>query len=906
MRSGIAHLALAVAFLLGAAPRPLTGQASGAGLAGTVRDSTGNPIASAEVEARDQATGHAYLARTGARGNFWIPALPPSRYRVTARSIGHAPIRMPPLELPVGRTITMDLVLPAAAQELDELEVTARPAQLEATRSDVSFVLDRQRITNLPEESRSFIDLALLSPGATAPTSQAEGTPPVHLGGLNSYSVGVLVDGGSIIGPTIHGMSANFPLLAIQEFEVLTSGYSAEYGQAASGVINTVTRRGTNRWELEGFGLFRDRRLNALGEFEVNKPAYRREHWGFAAGGPLARDRTHAFVAAERRTEDQFGVVETGGLFPSSEGSFALPRERSLIFARLDHRLTANHELTLRYGGQVFESRGEIGFAPSCASLGFTSATMGTASFGTADRSQSHSLLLRNRWAISGGVLSEATINLVAGSSRRDRLHDGPALIYRSLCDGGNFLAWDHSDYRLDLQEAFSREVSGATGIHRLRVGAFVGLVGTRPRVFNVGNGVFHFDSDTASLPSRFNQPTNHPIGTDESNVQLGFFVQDNWSLSDRLTLNLGLRYDAETNGTNQGNVPDSLVLGLPFVSATPRPVDRDNLAPRLGFAWDPAGRGRTVIRGTFGLYYDQLAIWYASLERPVLPRVAINPGTTIIDSIPPEAFLPMPPGGRLIGIMDSIMETPFTRQFTLGVEHLFGSGTRLRVDGMLIQGRNLIFSQVRNRIFPPRQYPQFNPITQIRALGEAEARILTVAASRAWPWGRLEASYTLADRKTTVESWLDIVPVPDTTTDFSGELGPSNWDERHRLVVLAEAQLPWRVGLGLKSVYASARPWTVLSGEDPNMDDVFNDRPAGVGRNSERGPDYFRVDLGLRKDVPVGWATGELVLNVYNLFNRTNLHPGSVQQSQQSKLFGQALAALPKRQVEVGIRARF
>jgi hypothetical protein len=194
-----------------------------------------------------------------------------------------------------------------------------------------------------------------------------------------------------------------------------------------------------------------------------------------------------------------------------------------------------------------------------------------------------------------------------------------------------------------------------------------------------------------------------------------------------------------------------------------------------------------------------------------------------------------------------------------------------------------------------------------LRNLGEANARILMTRVRRAFGWGSLDLSYTLADRKATVDRWFDFVStVPDTSSDFSSEYGPADWDERHRVVFLGDAVLPFRIDAELKAIYSSARPYTAIEGTDLNGDRILNDRPPGEGRNARRGPDFFRVDVGLGWTFPVGGAKVRVQANVYNLLNRTNLNPSSVVTTVDSPLFGTAVTAFARRQVEIGTQLSF
>ncbi len=242
------------------------------------------------------------------------------------------------------------------------------------------------------------------------------GSAGSSVGALNARSLGVLVDGADFTEPAFGELSGSVPLLAIQEFEVIQTQFSAEFGRAASGVINAVTRRGGNEFSFEAFGLYRHKSLNALGEFETAKPDFNRSHWGLAAGGPIVRDRTHFFGVFERRVQNDFATVNTGGVFPTLEGTFKTPLTDNLLFARLDHRFNASHDLSVRYSGEIGEQLGQIGGTSSLEQGAFNQLDV-------------HSVLATHRWAVSASAINEVRFHVLRRESRIVKTTAGPAFI---------------------------------------------------------------------------------------------------------------------------------------------------------------------------------------------------------------------------------------------------------------------------------------------------------------------------------------------------------------------------------------------------------------------------------------------------------------------------------------------
>ena len=491
---------------------PLAAQTPTAALTGLIRDSIGNPLPSAEVVVENTATGYDYRGQANATGRYWLRALPPGRYQITARTLGFRAVTRQGVTLSVGQTATLDFALPEAAVMLEPLVVVGGQRLMETTQADVSFVLDRHEIDIVPEESRAFMDLALLAPGATHTPGAADGVASNGIGALSPYYVGVLLDGGSLIGGELNEYTGGVPLLAIQEFEVLTSSYSAEFGKAASGIVNAISRRGSNELTIEGFGLYRHRSINALGEFEQTKPEFNRTNWGVAVGGPIQRDRTHLFLALERKAENSFSTVETGGIWPQYEGTFKTPFNDNLLFARIDHRPTAAHELTLRYTGDISDRRSEVG-------------GLRAEERGVDRRQRMHSVLIAHR-ATFGSVLNELRLHVLRQEDVREPLSDGPAFDFPSLWRGGDWTSWNILNHRVELIEKLSLVTTGATGTHRVTVGAQGSLVDVDDISTGWTNGLFVFDEDGDTQPASLHLSFD-PFVANETNVQLGAFVED-------------------------------------------------------------------------------------------------------------------------------------------------------------------------------------------------------------------------------------------------------------------------------------------------------------------------------------------------------------------------------------------
>jgi Carboxypeptidase regulatory-like domain/TonB dependent receptor-like, beta-barrel len=881
-------------------PGSTVAQSSTAAVTGVVQDSLARPLAGVEIVATNERTGFSYSGLSDEDGRYLLRGLAPGTYDMAAKRLGLASAPRARVVLPVGSTKTLHLTLSTRPEEIAGITVVGSAPLMETTQSDFSHSLSPEDIASIPLESRDFVGLAAVAPGATAAPPDPAAVASTSVGALGAFSLGIQVDGGNFTIAALNEQPGNIPLLAIQEFEVLTSTYAAEFGQAASGVVNAVTRTGGNRLSVEAFALYRNRALNARGVGEAEKPQYNRVHLGAAVGLPIVRDRTHLFVAVESKIENNFATVETGGVFPSLEGTFKTPLRQQLLFARIDHRPSDRDEWMLRVTGDVSTRRTDVGASDECSLLG---GQVGAQEFGSDFKQRMVSALgsYRRRTGVTG--LSESRIQVMRFVPERQSMSEAPALVHPSVCSGGNTNPFKGGNWRVELGQDVSWVARGWGGSHHLKAGLSASWVKVEGRLGGLTNGAFNFASDVDPLPRLYIKHLEADE-TERENWQLGAFLQDEWRASADLTLQLGLRYDIETGIAARGISPE-VVGGLPFLSGEPRPVDANNISPRLGIAWTPGGDINTVVRGGFGLFFNQYLLWPAANESLAGLRAFVrNPGTTDPDLVVIDTSAVMPaayPGGNE-------RSAPVSRQVTLGIERVLPWQAVLRIDGLWVQAWNQPLARELQRFGPPR-YPQHSIVWQVLNRGEATGKQVTIGLRKRFDGGRFNVHYTLASRETTTDRWADFSAQNDPDVEiFDGEFGPAAWDERHRVVALAEALFPVGVVGSMKAVYSSARPYTALldfPANDINLDGKPNDRPSGESRNARRGPDYFVVDLGLRRAIQIGASQVSIVANVYNLLNRSNLLPNSVVGVVSSPQFGQALGAHAKRQVEVGLFVR-
>jgi outer membrane receptor protein involved in Fe transport len=731
-----------------------------------------------------------------------------------------------------------------------------------------------------------------------------------------------LVDGASANDDAADLPGTFYSQEVIREFQVVTAGGIAEFGRASAGIVNIITRSGSNRWAGRGYVFFRDDAFDAKNPLAPAKDPLRQWQYGASLGGPIERDRTFLFANVEQTRLDSSSVITIqpanvgavnagldaiGYRGPRIEtGLFATGYDTTNVFLKLDHRLSEKALLTARYSyyGIASENARNVG-------------GLNAVSRGTALENTDHTLAVNAVVTPSSRLVNETRLLYTRsrlGAPPNDLT--GPAVNIAGVASFGT-ATFSPTVRDIDLYQ-LSNVTTLARGAHSLKGGAE--LLWNRLRIEFPGalQGVYTFSSLPSFLAARY-VTYQQAFGEAEqlqSNPNLGFFVQDEWRLRRDLTVNAGLRYDLQF-------LPD------------PIETDQDNLSPRLGVAWSPGG-GRTVVRASVGLFYDRIPLRATSnaLQRDGTKyRVAVLPFGQAGAPVFPDV-LPAFPEGLLASIttIDPGIENASAWRTGVQVDRELGANTALSVGYVGVRTSGLILSRNVNvptlsaaeaaaRGIPNlgRPDPRWANISRFGSLGEARYDGMVVSFRRRFTRsvsGRV--SYTLS--KAEDDAGNAFFFTPQDSNDIAGEWGPSDNDQRHRLVVSGSVEGPadltgfWRVlrGFTLSGVfsYGSALPFNVLTGTDRNNDTSVNDRPAGVGRNSERGFDFASLDLRLAKRFALGRRGGiEALVEGFNVLNRANYQlpngtfgPGPTPRAG----FGQPTQAADPRQIQFGLRVDF
>jgi hypothetical protein len=909
-------LAIALAALLAAAPG--FAQGTTGTLAGSVTDEQGLAVPGVNVTATNSATGFSRSATSDASGNYVLPGLPVGAYDVKADLTGFAGQSRKGIAVNVAATSSLDFRM-AVAGGSEELTVVAEAPLIDVRDSGVGEIVTTTQIENLPLNGRQFGNLAGLVPGVslgyhTDPTKSTQFAP--QAGGGGGRNINYQIDGGDNNDDTVGGLVQNFPLDSIGEFNFQTQRFKAEYGRANGGTLSVVTKSGTNEFRGSVFNYFRDKSLNSITETEklneVDKGEYRKFQYGGSLGGPIVRDRTHFFVSAERLQQDTQQSVSTGGLFPDKDGVFDLPFRENIAVAKLTHQINPEHYLSVRYG---YNDNSQVyGASPSSP----------PESWGD-NKNKFHSANLNLNSVLGNGRLNEFTFQFSYFLNTITERSTDPSEIFPS----GVFIGQNNNTPQSTEQHKyqFRDDFTLNRGDHEWKVGVNFINEPVLDITFSTGQSPYyvHLADDRNSPISSITYNGAIPGGAPGNqakipNKQYGFYVQDTWRATDRLTLDLGVRYDLVTGfAFEQGDNPVFAELqalgrsGFFEQSGFPCPCpgfedfgkepaeDRNNIAPRAGFTFDTRGDGSLVIRGGAGRYYDfaytNANILFAVVSaQSAFGQVYSHDDTAGIRN-PDGSFYrvgqPLPPN-QLTDISrphfnhaaSPRIKQPYTDQANLGFSKALGQNYAIEVDGIYAEGKDLgVRPRLNVRIDGgARRFSSFMPQTGTGNFainvseGYSHYKAISVAFKRKWD-GKLQflTSYTLSDATGTAQR---------ATDEFIGDIvynafdpfrdryeGPVNTDARHRINISGV----WSPGAGFTIApifrYRSKTPYTVTTGSDDNRDGVNSDLPAGdPHRNQARGADFKQLDVRVSKRFRINDTTRfELIAEGFNVTNAKN-----------------------------------
>ena len=894
-------------------------------LSGRVEDAQGAVVSGASLIATHIETNQQQTATSDHEGRYRFPYLRTGAYDLKVDAQGFSTTTKQ-LTVSVGQAVDLPIRLEVAGLSA-EVNIGSDVPIVETVRTQVTETIRPREINELPLNGRNYLDLALLVP-AVSPTNTGSNQRFAETSAVPGQGISIAGQRNLYNNFVVDGLSANddaadltgtyYSEEVIDQFQVVTSGGIAEFGRASGGVVNILTKSGTNDLRGSLYGFLRNQRFDARNPLAPTKDLLTQAQYGFTLGGPLHHDHTFFFTNFEqtRRNYSAVLTVDPAAVNTINNRLRAVNYQAPLIttgvvpasfdttnfFARIDGRLNQKNQLSGRY------SLYHINAVNSRSVGGLNTVSRGT---GLDDTDQT--VVVSNVTTISSRTLNEARVQYT--NSRLDApVNDeiGPAVNITGVASFGiatiSPLARD-----INLFEAVDN-ISTQRGAHSLKFGG--DFLYNRVNILFPGalQGVYSFNSLNSFLSGNYfsyQQAFGAPSQV-QSNPNFGAFIQDEWRVRPDLTLNAGLRYDAQF-------LPE------------PIQTDSNNFAPRVGMVYAPGDR-KTVIRASIGLYYDRIPLRATSnaLQRDGSKYLVVQlspgqPGAPIFPNVVAvkPSTLPTKPN---ITRIDPNIETSYSRQINFQVERELPGNAVVSVGYLNVRAYHVILSRNVNVPTVPasagipnlgRPDPNWGNISRFESSGNSYYDGMVVSLNkRAARWANVRVSYTLS--KTIDDSGNFFFSSVQDNFNIRDDRGLSDNDQRHRLVVSGSLEAPEQGNtkgfqralrgfqFGYIFTYASPLPFNVLLGVDRNFDTNNNDRPAGVGRNTGRGFDYASLDLRLSRRFKLTERVGvQLLAEGFNVLNRANLGV-PINTLSAGPRFGQPTQAFDPRQFQFGLKVEF
>jgi Carboxypeptidase regulatory-like domain/TonB dependent receptor len=927
--------------VVGPAPAQAQETIQYASVSGRVTDPQGAVVTGALVTARHLETNLARQLPTDREGRFRFPYLPVGRYEFSVRQQGFA-VALRQLTLTVGAAF--DLSVPLTLETVSaSVTVSESATLLEAARSQIAGTVLLAEIDNLPMNGRQFLDIALLVPGVSPPnvggtqlfaeTSAVPGAG-LSIGSQRNFSNNFIVDGLSANDDAAGLAGMPYGVDAVDQLQVVTSGAQAELGRALGGYVNIVTKSGTNRWRGDFYGYFRDDAFNAPNALTGRTLPMQQQQYGGSLGGPIARDRTFFFTNAEHRQLDQTGLTTistanvavinarlaaTGyGGAPVATGEYPNPLDTVNLLAKVDHGLNERDRLSLRYSLYDVGARNSRG-------AGALNAPSASSSLDNRDQS----IAISNTLTLSSRTVNETRAQFVHSDLLAPPTDPiGPSVTISGVATFGTMSGSPTG--RLNRMYQVVNNLSHHAGSHGLRVGVDVLYNDdtiTYPRAVR---GAYAFSSLATFLSGVYNNAgfsqTFGQSVVSQGNANVGIFGQDEWRVTDSLTLNLGVRYDLQRLETIN--------------------TDANNVSPRIGFAWSPALSRNTIVRGNAGIFYDRVplrALANALLsaanttDLANLQQIGVSLSRTQAGApVFPNILTSVVPTITLVNLttMDREMQNAYSGQGSIEVERQLGAVHSVSGGYQYVRGQRLIMqlnqnvpscvaSGTNNGCRPNPNYANNNQYSPVASSTYHGLHLSLVRRPGSWAYYR--ASYTLSKSMNNVGE--NFFSSPLDPFDLSKDWGRSDDDQRHRFVFTGGVSTPtgpartewealtngFRVS-GTVQTY-SALPFNITSGlttiqgtaARPLVDGDYIPRNAGVGN------DFLSVSARVSREFRLAGRTHlDVLAEVFNLTDRTNaltrntnFGPGAYP-SNPLPSFGQITAVGEPRTWQFAVRVRF
>lgn len=909
---------------------------------GIITDEQGAAVVGAKVLVKNMGTGIERTVMSDERGRYRALLLPVGQYEVTVEKESFKKWQQTGITVQVGDLNTLNIRL-EVGEFSSVVTLTGDAAVIETTRTSVSAVVGEKYIDNLPINGRDYRDFVLITP--TTSVSDRNG---VTIGGSRGMYTNLTVDGAdnnsAFFGEQNGGeIDPSFTVSqeSVKEFRVLNAGFNAEFGRSIGGLINVVTKSGTNDLRGTGFFYMQNESMVAdqaddsnFGEDKIyiEQKEFKRYQFGGSIGGPIVEDKAFFFLSADLQQFEQPNQIRftfsdavraANPDIAAMEGEYISTNDNIVVFGKVDYQLNEDHSLSVRFNYSKADQENGLGyFADNALSQQGKEEESTTSTVGTLTSFLGEDMIneLRVQYATNNvdRVNNEDSTEIrVSGVGRWGGTWYLPITIDINrwqISDNFNWLMGDH-----DLKFGFDWNRNQTDEI-------FIGY----SRGYVQFNSLAAYRAGTPA--SALQKVPLNGKSMDESGAfeftgnNFAVYAQDKWQPTDQLTLDLGLRWEGTYNPEPPNPNPLFPLTGQLY-------DDTDNWMPRVGVAYDVFGTGKTVVRAAGGVFYGVTAsivfanVWFNNGQVGVVQFLSgsqvpwpYNP-QDVIDSISAAG------AGLDIDYADPNYQEARTYRVNFGVEQELIPDTSLSVDFLWADGENLMRRTDTNFAAPipgaalngrdlysrsTRPNKQFGRLTMLTSAGEMEYMAVTAMLKSRIEDINLQASYTWSEDKDDDSNERSSGGVT-YSEPFKPEAdyGLSDRDRTHRFVVSAVYNAPWDINVSGILTYMSGRPYSAVWGIDLNGDGQTTDRaePGSGGtvwaeRNTYRVDEYANFDMRISKSIRFDRYEIEGIFEAFNLFNWES--PTAVYTTSRFTSFGLTTAFQDSRRFQVGARFRF
>jgi outer membrane receptor protein involved in Fe transport len=922
-------------------------QATTGNIEGRALDPNGAVVPNVNVSVTNKDTGFGKTGMADGEGNFVFLLLPPGNYKVEAKASGFQPATYDNVTVTVGGKTALEITL-SVGSGTTIVDVQAEGAVVETTRSSIATTVDEKAIDNLPVNGRNFLDFATLTPGVIRDPNRAG---DLSVGGQKGTLNSLQIDGtsndntffGQTLGRTGTGRAPfQFSIETVKEFQINQNGFSAEFGRAGGAIINVVTKSGTNKFTGSVFEFFRDESLNAntpivkANQFRAGqrnvRPKSQTNQFGGTFGGPFKKDKAFFFFAYDGQRSDLPNTVLLPSLAsaPAAARAILLPKVNSYNLARkqdvflfkTDFNLNDKNQLAIRFNQQNFtgtnnENGGTLSAEEHSGNSNVRTTTL-TAALTT---------------SFSAKYFNEFRFQFSRDREPGEANSDQPEAVITT--PDGNFNIGRNNFSPRETTVKRLQFIDNQTYIYKQHTFKY-GVDLLRDQILNFFPGTFsgsysfsNYANFAANTPSSYRQSfagagttgaTTHP-----NSFETAFFLQDDWRIGKKLTLNLGVRYDYQSIAKPPVQNPDPALIAAGFDTGF-QPKDRNNIAPRIGVSY--AIDEKTVIRGGYGIFYARTPsiLTGTAHSQNGIQVVALSINCSVATPCPtyPNILPSLPTTGippKNLFLFSKDFKQPFVHQGRISFEREILPNLSLSVAYTVYRGDDLTRTRDANLAAPVSRpftvagtgeiinFDRFNTAVNPRPVNPLVYNRINLFESTANSFYQgfsveakrrfvnhfsFIAAYTYSRAKddkpdqTAVVAGTDDAKIIQNQFDYRTEYGRSDLDLRHRFVFsplyevgkvnlidnsFARALLSNWVFSGIVQIQSGFAYSAAVTG-NPNADDnTANDRVSGTARNQFTTPNTFQVDTRISRTIPFGERLRLTILGEgFNIFNRSNV----------------------------------